>query len=207
MVTSKTHDAIGVDLNPDHLAVSETDASGNWLRSWPVSLVTFGKNTKQAMARIGDAVAIVVQYAREAGKPIVIERLDFGPKRALLKGGLPGIAGCCPVSATARQEPTSCPGGLVRKYRGTDVQLDKGTPSKPCIQLGHWPGEIHGALRSPRPPGCGPSHGPSFARLFGRHTWPTGCSRWQRGPCRLHHAGKAAGEARMDPEGGAFWGR
>ena len=69
--------AIGVDLNADHVAVAETDASGNYVNAWRVPLVTYGKNTNQAEALIGDAVASVVQYAREAGKPIVIEKLDF----------------------------------------------------------------------------------------------------------------------------------
>ena len=32
-VTNKTRGAIGVDLNADHLAGSETDGDGNWLRS------------------------------------------------------------------------------------------------------------------------------------------------------------------------------
>ena len=63
-----------------------TDSSGNWLRSWPVPLVTCGKSKKQAEALIGDAVAAVVASAREAGKPLVIEDLDFSKKRDLLEG-------------------------------------------------------------------------------------------------------------------------
>ena len=78
--------AIGVDLNADHLAVADTDASGNCLNAWRVPLVTYGKNTKQAEAIIGGAVASVVQYAKEVGKPIVIERLDFRQKKAVLEG-------------------------------------------------------------------------------------------------------------------------
>ena len=31
VVTDRRRGAIGVDLNADHLAVAETDASGNWL--------------------------------------------------------------------------------------------------------------------------------------------------------------------------------
>ena len=49
-------------------------------------LVTYGKNTRQSEALIGDAVASVVEYAREVGKPIVIERLDFRQKKAVLEG-------------------------------------------------------------------------------------------------------------------------
>ena len=86
VVTDERQGAIGVDLNADHLAVAETDASGNSLNAWRVPLVTYGKSTHQAEARIGDAVASVVQYAREVGKPIVIEQLDFRQKKAALEG-------------------------------------------------------------------------------------------------------------------------
>ena len=86
VVTDQTLGAIGVDLNADHLAVSETDGDGNWLRSWRAPLVTYGKNTHQSEAIIGDALASVVAYAREAGKPIVLEKLDFQTKKAFLEG-------------------------------------------------------------------------------------------------------------------------
>ena len=86
VVTDKRCGAIGVDLNADHLAVAETDASGNYLNAWRAPLVVYGKSTGQAEAVIGDAVARVVQYAREVGKPIVIEKLDFRGKKAVLEG-------------------------------------------------------------------------------------------------------------------------
>ena len=86
ITTDRRRGAIGVDLNADHLAVAETDASGNCINAWRVPLVTYGKNTNQAEAIIGDAVASVVQYAREVGKPIVIEKLDFRQKKAALEG-------------------------------------------------------------------------------------------------------------------------
>ena len=86
VVTGSQGGLIGVDLNPDHLAVAETDSSGNFLRAWGVPLVTYGKSSRQAEALIGDAVASVVGYAQEAGKDIVIEKLDFRQKRASLKG-------------------------------------------------------------------------------------------------------------------------
>ena len=86
VVTSRRLGAIGVDVNTDHLAVSETDYSGNWLRSLTVPLVTYGKSQKQAEAVIGDAVAEVVALAREAGKPLVIENLDFSKKKDQLEG-------------------------------------------------------------------------------------------------------------------------
>ena len=86
VVTDRRRGAVGVDLNADHLAVADTDASGNWLNAWRVPLVTYGKSQRQSEALIGDAVASVVEYAREVGKPIVIERLDFRQKKAVLEG-------------------------------------------------------------------------------------------------------------------------
>ena len=86
VVTDQRRGAIGVDLNADHLAIAETDASGNCLNAWRVPLATYGKSTHQAEALIGDAVAGVVEYAREVSKPIVIEKLDFRQKKAILEG-------------------------------------------------------------------------------------------------------------------------
>ena len=68
VATDRRRGAIGVDLNADHLAVTETDSSGNWLRSWRVPLVTYGRSSHQAEALIGDAVAGVVEHARQAGQ-------------------------------------------------------------------------------------------------------------------------------------------
>jgi len=89
VVTDKARGAIGVDLNADHLAVSNTDSDGNWVRSWRVPLVTYGKSRHQAEALVGDAVAGIVAYARESGKPIVLEKLDFRQKKAVLEGESP----------------------------------------------------------------------------------------------------------------------
>ena len=86
VVTDQRLGAIGVDLNADHLAVAETDASGNYVKAFSVPLVTYGKNTHQAEALIGDVVAGIVQYAQDIGKPIVIEKLDFRQKKAVLEG-------------------------------------------------------------------------------------------------------------------------
>ena len=80
ITTDRRRGAIGVDLNADHLAVAETDASGNYVKAWRVPLVTYGKSNHQAEALIGDG------YARGVGKPLVIERLDFRQKKAVLEG-------------------------------------------------------------------------------------------------------------------------
>ena len=46
ITTDRRRGAIGVDPNADHLAVADTDASGNYLNAWRVPLVTYGKNTQ-----------------------------------------------------------------------------------------------------------------------------------------------------------------
>ena len=89
VITDKRRGALGVDLNADHLAVADTDASGNYVKAFSVPLVTYGKSQHQAEAIIGDAVASVVAYARKVGKPIVIEKLDFRQKKAVLEGHSP----------------------------------------------------------------------------------------------------------------------
>ena len=61
VVTDRSLGAIGVDLNVDHLAVTETDRSGNFVNTFSVPLVTYGKTAHQAEALIGDAVARVVE--------------------------------------------------------------------------------------------------------------------------------------------------
>ena len=86
VVTDQHRGAVGVDLNADHLAVGETGASGNYVNAFSVPLVTYGKSRHKAEAIIGDVVARVVAYAREVGKPIVIEQLDFRQKQAALEG-------------------------------------------------------------------------------------------------------------------------
>ena len=90
VVTDRRLGAIGVDLNADHLAVTETDRTGNFVNAFSVPLVTYGKSAQQAEAIIGDAVARVVEYARESRKPLVIERLDFRQKKAALDEESPG---------------------------------------------------------------------------------------------------------------------
>ena len=86
VVTDQRLGAISVDLNADHLAIAEIDASGNCVNAWRTPLVTYGKPQRKAEALVGDAVAGVVEYAREVSKPIVIEKLDFRQKKAILEG-------------------------------------------------------------------------------------------------------------------------
>ena len=85
VATDRRNGAIGVDINADHLAVAEVDHSGNPVSAWRVPLVTYGLSKARAEALIGGAAASVVGRARELGKPVVLEHLDFRAKRAVLE--------------------------------------------------------------------------------------------------------------------------
>src|SRR5438128_1428425 len=77
--------AVGVDVNADHLAVSETDRFGNLIAARRIDLHTHGKSSDQAKALIGNATVSIVEQARQAGKPVVIEKLSFQKKKAELE--------------------------------------------------------------------------------------------------------------------------
>lgn len=77
--------AVGVDINADHLAVSETDRFGNLVHSLRIDLHTYGKTTDQAKALIGDAAVNIAALAQKIGKPIAVEKLDFAKKKSELE--------------------------------------------------------------------------------------------------------------------------
>ncbi len=76
---------VGVDLNADHLAVTDVDRFGNPSAAFRVPCPTRGKRHHQALAILGDAVGQVVTYACLQQKPIVAERLQFDAKKAELE--------------------------------------------------------------------------------------------------------------------------
>ena len=49
VVTDRSLGAIGIDLNADHLAVAEADRSGNFINTFSVPLVTYGKSAHQKL--------------------------------------------------------------------------------------------------------------------------------------------------------------
>ena len=194
--TDRRRGAIGVDLNADHLAVADTDASGNCINAWRVPLVTYGKNTNQAEALIGDAVASVVEYAKEVGKPVVIEKLDFRQKKAVLEG----------ESRRYSRMLSSFSYGKVKAYfisrgyrQGVEVHQ-----VKPGLQFRRGPGEVHGAVRADGAPGSGLGAGPTLAWLLRAHPPPVGGPHWQWRTYRLHRTREEASEARVDVLGCCF---
>jgi hypothetical protein len=81
-VTRRELGAIGVDVNADHLAVAETDRFGNLIEARRIDLITYGKTRDQAKAVIGDAAVAMAAQAQAAGKPMVIETIDFQKKES-----------------------------------------------------------------------------------------------------------------------------
>lgn len=81
--------AIGIDINADHLALAETDRFGNLVRTERIALNTYGKTPDQTKALIGDAAVAIAAAARAAGKPVVIEQLNFARKKAELEAAEP----------------------------------------------------------------------------------------------------------------------
>ena len=85
-VTDRRRGAVGVDVNADHLAVTEVTGDGNWVRSFRVPLVTYGKSIGQASWLTGLAVKRVIDHAAGVGKPVVMERLNFQRRKNTLEG-------------------------------------------------------------------------------------------------------------------------
>ncbi len=76
---------VAVDLNADHVALSELDRCGNPVRSLSIPCVTGGRSHHQRAAAIGEAIKQVVTYARDHHKPIVAEKMDFTAKKVALE--------------------------------------------------------------------------------------------------------------------------
>jgi IS605 OrfB family transposase len=85
VISHRQAGVIGVDINADRLAVSETDRFGNPVGSWVIDCVTYGSTSERRAAIIGDAVKQVVAIAVARSKPFAIEKLDFAKKRARLE--------------------------------------------------------------------------------------------------------------------------
>ena len=86
LVTKKSYGSIGIDVNINHLAVTEIDSKGNPIDKKTFPLCTYGKTSDQAKALIGDVCKEIVSFAQERKKPLIVERLDFKKKKTTLKG-------------------------------------------------------------------------------------------------------------------------
>lgn len=85
VVTSHYQGLIGVDINADHLAVTEIDGVGNLLHSFVLPMKLDGKSTGQRQHIISQCLINLKDYALEKQKDIVIEKLNFKQKRSELE--------------------------------------------------------------------------------------------------------------------------
>jgi IS605 OrfB family transposase len=92
VISSRALGAIGVDINADHLAVSEIDRFGNWVHSRRIDLCTYGKTGEQTKALISDAALVIAGMSKALGKPVVLEELNFAKKKAELETSSPRYA-------------------------------------------------------------------------------------------------------------------
>lgn len=76
---------VGLDINVDHLALTETDRCGNPISTQTIPLNLKNKTSNQAKAIIGDAAACAIAYAQMTKKPLIIENLDFQKKKATIR--------------------------------------------------------------------------------------------------------------------------
>jgi len=80
-VVSFSHGAIGVDVNPDSIALTETDSEGNLRNCQFLALpeLTYSRTTKRDNL-IGEVAKEIVLIALARGKGLVIESLNFVKK-------------------------------------------------------------------------------------------------------------------------------
>lgn len=76
--------SLGVDLNADHVAVVQSSADGNFIRSWRFPLVTYGKTVEQRQDMLRKVAAVIATLAASLNLPLVSEDLDFSEKKAAL---------------------------------------------------------------------------------------------------------------------------
>ena len=78
---------IGIDINVNHIAVSETDGCGNCVLLKTVKMPLDGKNRKQRKHQIDQAVKEVVLECVRSHKPLVMEDLDFQKTKSKMRYG------------------------------------------------------------------------------------------------------------------------
>ena len=80
-VASFSHGSIGIDVNPDGIALTEIDSEGNLMSCQWIALheLTYSRRTKRDNL-IGETAKDIVSIALAKGKGLVIESLDFVKK-------------------------------------------------------------------------------------------------------------------------------
>lgn len=81
IITSSKYGVIGLDINPDNLAVTEINQHGNLIHSFVIKMDLQNKTSEQRLAIVGDSVKKLMNYCSKTNKHLVVENLDFNKKR------------------------------------------------------------------------------------------------------------------------------
>lgn len=80
-ITTNQNGTIGLDYNEGFIEVSETDKNGNLVKQYHYDLKYHGTGNK-AKSELEETIARIVNIAKNCGKDIVIEDLDFKKTKA-----------------------------------------------------------------------------------------------------------------------------
>ena len=153
VVTDRRRGAIGVDLNADHVAVAETDASGNYVNAWRVPLVTYGKNTTRRRLSSATRWPAWCSTRKKSASPSSSRSWTSGRRRPLWRAS-PAILPDA-VELQLRQDQ-----GVLRLPwlpSGSGSTIRSTRPTVPSSA-----GEVHGTIRAHGAPGSGLGAGPSL---------------------------------------------
>ncbi len=87
VMEDKRDGVIGIDINADHIAVSETDACGNCVLLKTLPMPLRGKTKNQRKHQIRQTAKEVVLECVRSHKPLVMEALDFEKKKSEMRYG------------------------------------------------------------------------------------------------------------------------
>ena len=84
-MTSKSNGAIGIDLNIGNIAWAYCDSEGNLRDKGQIAINLEEASAGQATHILSLAIAQILKKATQYECPVVIEKLDFGSKKARLR--------------------------------------------------------------------------------------------------------------------------
>ena len=84
-ITSYANGAIGIDLNVDNIAWAYCDGEGNLKDRGQIAIDKISKSSGQATHILSLTIAQILEKATQYECPVVIEKLDFGSKKARLR--------------------------------------------------------------------------------------------------------------------------
>jgi len=82
---ARQNGVLGIDFNANNIAICNVDRYGNFLASKTIPAHVANKSTAKTKAIYGDIVKDIVLEAKQQGKPIACEALDFKKKKRSIK--------------------------------------------------------------------------------------------------------------------------